>query len=98
MSLDQRDRWLSRLNEPRYNIGIVARRPQLENALGCFIAIARRSQPLIPFEFEGSSADDFVSRVEAHWDAHASREAYLHDEKRRLARATADYISRIPMC
>jgi hypothetical protein len=91
-----RDRWLSAPNEARYNHGIQDRLPQHQNPLSHFLAVARRSQPLIPPFFDGP-LEDFPTRLIACWDAHGSRDAYLYEEKRALVMAAADYVTRLPI-
>lgn len=96
MQVDQGDRWLSASNELKYSDGIAARRPKSQNPLSKFLAVARRSQPLIPLNLEGP-LEDFVTRVATLWDSEANRNAYLYHEKRSLALSTAQYISRLPI-
>ena len=94
MASSDRDRWLSRSNEPRYNEGITARASLDASALSCFIAVARRCQPLIPAVFAGP-AEHLESRVVAYWDDHTHRDAFLYEEKREMAMAVADHISHL---
>lgn len=95
MSADQRDRWLNRSNEPAFNKGIRWRQPQDKTPFNSFLAVLRRSHPLLPTDFEGP-LDSFVLRVAALWDNNASRDTVMYEEKRGLALATADYISQHP--
>lgn len=90
------DRWLCRSNEPRYNQGIPARTPPDASALSCFIAVARRCQPLIPAIVAGP-AEHLESRVAAYWDEHAHRDAFLYEEKREMAMAVAHHIFHLPI-
>jgi hypothetical protein len=96
MNTNHRDRWLSAANEAQYNRGIQHRLPQQQTALNLFLEVARRSQPLIPHFLDGS-LEDLPARVIAYWDAHGDRSLYLYEEKRALALATADYITRLPI-
>jgi hypothetical protein len=94
MLSSESDRWLSQSNESRYNLGILARAPQDNSAFSCFLAVARRSQPLIPAVFDGP-VEGLESRVAAFWDAHANKDAFLHYEKRHLACAIANHIAHL---
>jgi hypothetical protein len=64
------------------------------SALSCFLAVASRSQPLMPAVFTGP-AEGLQSRVIECWDACARKEAFLCEEKRLMAIATADRISHL---
>ena len=95
MSTDQRDRWLNRSNEPAFNKGIQLRQPPDSTPFNTFLAVLRRSHPLIPTAFDGP-LDTLTHRVTALWDSSVSCDSVMYEEKRSLAIATADYISRHP--
>lgn len=94
MAAERCDRWLSASNEVLFNNGIPLRTPQQKTPFNMFLAILRRSHPLIPSEFDGP-LDSFVSRVARLWDNNAHHQTSLYEQKRMLALATADYISRL---
>jgi hypothetical protein len=89
-----RDRWLSSHNEARYNLGIRSRPIADPSAFSCFLAVASRSHPLVPAAFTGPAAG-LLSRVVTCWDARANPGSFLYEEKRQMAIATADCISRL---